>query len=61
MIDKIKVINFLQDFGCVKLNQLQILYNDEDNNFKNVLNGNMISKKGDIFVHNTRKINKSKI
>ncbi len=57
MIDKLKVINFLQDFGCAKLNQLQILYNDENNNFKNVLNGNIVSKKGDIFVHNTKKIN----
>lgn len=57
MIDKLKVINFLQDFGCAKLNQLQILYNDENNNFNNVLNGNIVSKKGDIFVHNTKKIN----
>ena len=57
MIDKLKVINFLQDFGCAKLNQLQILYNDENNNFKNVLNRNIVSKKGDIFVHNTKKIN----
>ncbi len=57
MVDKLKVINFLQDFGCAKLNQLQILYNDENNNFKNVLNGNIVSKKGDIFVHNTKKIN----
>lgn len=57
MVDKLKVINFLQDFGCAKLNQLQILYGDANNNFKNVLNGNMVSKKGDIFVHNTKKIN----
>ena len=57
MVDKLKVINFLQDFGCARLNQLQILYNDENNNFNNVLNGLMVSKKGDIFVHNTQKIN----
>lgn len=57
MVDKLKVINFLQDFGCARLNQLQILYNDEKNNFNNVLSSNMISKKGNIFVHNTRKIN----
>lgn len=57
MVDKLKVINFLQDFGCARLNQLQILYNDEKNNFNNILNGNMVSKKGDIFVHNTKKIN----
>lgn len=57
MVDKLKVINFLQDFGCARLNQLQILYNDRNNNFKNILSTNMVSKKGDIFVHNTRKIN----
>lgn len=57
MVDKLKVINFLQDFGCARLNQLQILYGDANNNFNNVLNGNMVSKKGDIFVHNTKKIN----
>lgn len=57
MVDKIKVINFLQDFGCAKLEHLQILYSDEKDNFKNILVGNMVSKKGYIFVHNTRKIN----
>ncbi len=57
MVDKLKVINFLQDFGCARLTQLQILYNDENNNFRNILDGNMVSKKGDVFVHNTKKIN----
>lgn len=57
MVDKEKVINFLQDCGCAKLNHLQVLFNDKNNNFKNVLDSNMISKKGDIFVHNTKRIN----
>ena len=57
MIDKIKVVNFLQDFGCAKLEQLQILFSNKNDNFKNVLDSNMVSKKGDIFVHNTKKIN----
>lgn len=57
MVDKLKVINFLQDFGCARLNQLQVLYGENNNNFNNVLTSNMVSKKGDIFVHNTRKIN----
>lgn len=57
MVDKRKVINFLQDFGCARLEQLQILYNDKENNFKNVLEGNLVSKKGDVFIHNTRRIN----
>jgi len=49
MVDKIKVINFLQDLGCAKLNQLQILYDEKENNFKNILQGNMVSGKSDIF------------
>ena len=53
---KSKVLNFLQDFGCAKLEHLQILFNDENNNFKNILSNNMVSKKSDIFVHNTKRI-----
>ncbi len=57
MVDNIKVINFLQDFGCARLEHLQKLYSNEKDNFKNILVSNMVSKKGDVFVHNTRKIN----
>lgn len=57
MVDKLKIINFLQDFGCARLEHLQILYNDRNNNFRSILHGNMVSKKGDIFVHNTKRIN----
>lgn len=57
MVDKLKVINFLQDFGCARLDQLQILFKDKNNNFRFILDSNMVSKKGNIFVHNTRKIN----
>ena len=56
MIDKLKVLNFLQDFGCAKLEHLQILFESKDYNFKNILSSNMVSKKGNIFVHNTRRI-----
>ena len=57
MVDKTKVINFLQDFGCAKLEHLQILYNSsKKDNFNSILNSNMVSKKGDIFVHNTKNI-----
>lgn len=58
MVDKLKVINFLQDFGCATLEQLQVLFNDKTNNFKSVLDGRVISKKDNIFVHNTKKIDK---
>ena len=56
MIDKLKVINFLQDFGCATLEQLQVLFNDKMNNFKSILDGKIISKKDNIFIHNTKKI-----
>lgn len=57
MVDNLKVMNFLQDFGCARLELLQILFEDKKNNFKSILHSNMVSKKDDIFVHNTRRIN----
>ena len=57
MVDNVKVINFLQDFGCAKLEHLQILFEDKKKSFKQILNSNMVSKRGDIFVHNTRTLN----
>ena len=56
MDDKLKVINFLQDFWCATLKQLQILFNKPNDNFKNILSNNVISRKGDILVHNTATI-----
>ena len=56
MNDELKIINFIQDFGCVTLKQLQILFNRPNDNFKNILSSNIISKKNDIFVHNTATI-----
>ena len=54
--DKIKVINFLQDFGCATLKQLQILFNKPNDNFKDILARNIIGRKGNIFVHNAQEI-----
>lgn len=56
MVDKVKVINFLQDFGCAKLKQLQVLFGDKETNFKNILSDNLVSRKGEIFVHNIQNI-----
>ena len=61
MIDTQKVANFIQDFGCVRVDQLQKIFDDKNNNFKSLLSTNMISKKGDIFVHNTQKIDEKKL
>jgi len=43
--EKIRVINFLQDFGCATLRQLQVLYNKPNDNFKDILTSNLVSKK----------------
>jgi len=51
--EKIKVINFLQDFGGATLKQLQILYDKPNDNFKDILTENLVSKKGEIFIHNS--------
>lgn len=59
--EKIKILNFLQDFGCLRLNQLQILFNKPNDNFKNILTKNFVYKKGDIFIHNNREMNSKMI
>ena len=56
MTDNRKVINFIQDFGCSKLEQLQIIFEDEKNSFKSILGSNVVSKKEYIFVHNNSEI-----
>ena len=37
MTDKLKVINFLQDFVCAKIQHLQVLFSTENDNFKNII------------------------
>lgn len=59
MVDKLKVINFLQDFGCARLEHLQTLFDSKNDNFKSILNSNVVSKKNEIFVHNTRRIDEN--
>lgn len=54
---RIKIINFLQDFGCARLNHLQILFDCKNNNLKSVLYDHLVIKKEDIFVHTTRTVN----
>ena len=48
--EKIKIINFIQDFGCCTLKHLQILFNKSNDNFKDILQGNFVNRKGEIFV-----------
>ena len=50
MNDELKIINFIQDFGCATLKQLQILFNRPHDNFKNILSSNIISQKEVIYL-----------
>ena len=59
MVDdkQLKVLNFLQDYGCARLDQLQILFDSPNYNFNKLLRTPFISKKGNVFIHNTRRLN----
>ena len=57
MIDEKKVIDFLQDFECAKLEHLQILFDSPNFNFKNILRNNVVSLKNNVFIHNRRRLN----
>ena len=46
-----EISNFIKEFGCVSLKQLQILFNKPKNNFKEILKTGYVNKKGDIFVY----------
>lgn len=50
MIDKTKVINSLQNFGCARLDQLHILFNDNMEKFNSLLSNNMVIKKDNILL-----------
>lgn len=58
MIDdkQLEIINFLQDYGCAKIRQLQIIFDAPNDNFNKLLRTRFISRKEDIFVHNNSKI-----
>ena len=55
-----KIINFLQDFGCSTKEQLiKIFGNNID--FKYILETGNVSRKGEIYVHNLKSIDKKMI
>ena len=56
-----RILNFIQDFGCVSEKQLQKLFECNRNDFKDILNSNTVSKKKDIYVHNSRAIDNKMI
>ncbi|MBO6233715.1 MAG: hypothetical protein J6I85_02725 [Clostridia bacterium] len=59
--EKIEILGFLAQFGCAKISQLQILFNKPNNNMKEIINTNFVSKKGDILIHNHAVLDKKMI
>ena len=53
-----KIINFIEDFGCITESQLDKLFECDKNTIRNILHTHFINKKGDIFVHKQKKNNK---
>lgn len=53
-----KIINFIEDFGCISEEQLKTLFDCTKSEIKNVLHSHFINKKGNIFVHKQKSIDK---
>lgn len=53
-----KIINFIEDFGCVSEEQLKLLFDCSKNDIKNVLHSHFINRKGNVFVHKHKNIDK---
>lgn len=53
-----KIINFIEDFGCISEEQLKKLFDCTKSEIKNILHSHFINKKGNIFVHKQKSIDK---
>lgn len=53
-----KIINFIEDFGCISEEQLKTLFDCTKSEIKNILHSHFINKKGNIFVHKQKNIDK---
>ncbi len=53
-----KIINFIEDFGCIKEKQLSVLFDCDKSTIKNILHTHFINKKGDVYVHKHKTIDK---
>ena len=58
---EIKIINFIEDFGCVKVSQLETLFDLDKITLKNILKNHFINKKGDTIIFKNRLIDKKMI
>lgn len=53
-----KIINFIEDFGCITERQLYILFECDKSTLKNILHHHFINKKDDVFVFKQKRIDK---
>lgn len=51
-----RILNFLQDFGCCTEEHLRKLFDCTNSDLKDIISSNTVSKKRNIYVHNTRGI-----
>ena len=58
---EIKIINFIEDFGCVKVSQLETLFDLDKITLKNILKYHFINKKEDTIIFKNRSIDKKMI
>jgi len=49
-----KVLNLIQEFGCITEEQLQMLFGCDKRDFKDILSSRTVSRKMNAYVHNTR-------
>lgn len=56
--DEIKIINFIEDFGCCKISHLETLFKINKITLKNILREHYINKKNDIIVFKNREVDK---
>ena len=53
-----KIIKFIEDFGCCKEEQLEVLFNCDKSMLKNILHNHYINRKAGVIVHKQRNIDK---
>ena len=53
---EIKILNFIQEFGCAYQEQIEKIFDCNKSMLKNILHSNLVNKKGNIFVHKQKNI-----
>ena len=53
-----KIINFIEDFGCISEEQIKTLFECDKSVLKNILHTHFINKKGKVYVHKQKDVDK---